>query len=307
MDTSGRGEFAAIARAAASLPGPPAGELWIGDDTAVLHSSPGPLLFAIDAVVAGVHADLDLVGLDDLGWKAMAVNVSDVAAMGGDPRAAVVSVSGPPDTDLDLLYQGIAAAADYWTCPVVGGDLTTGAALVVTVAIVGSSGSEERPVVPRSGACRGDSVFLTGPLGASAAGLRCLRNGERSGVLVDAYRRPLARVEEGRAARHAGATAMIDVSDGFAADVTHILDASGVGARLHELPVATGATVAEAATGGEDYELVFTAQDPERVRTEFAAAGLRPPVEVGLCTAEAGVVTLDDAPLPPGSWEHPWT
>src|SRR5205814_6378044 len=126
------GEFEAIGRIARLLPG---GETWIGDDAAVL---PGGLLFAADALVAGVHADLGLTLLEDLGWKALTVNVSDIAAMGGEPAYAVVTVAGPPDTDLDALYRGLAEASAAYSCPIVGGDLTNAPALVVTVAILGS-------------------------------------------------------------------------------------------------------------------------------------------------------------------------
>src|SRR4029077_4275087 len=103
------GEFEAIERLRRMLPAPPAGETWIGDDAALVVPPVGGLLLAADVVVAGVHADLSLCGLDDLGWKAIAVNVSDIAAMGGRPSHVLVSVVGPPGVDLELLYSGIAA------------------------------------------------------------------------------------------------------------------------------------------------------------------------------------------------------
>lgn len=130
-------EMATIERIRARLPGPPAGEVWIGDDAAVLGRPAGPLLLAADMVVAGVHADLELVGLADLGWKALVVNVSDMAAMGGRPARALVSVAAPAGTDIDLLYVGLAEAARDYACPVVGGDLTNAEALVVSVALTG--------------------------------------------------------------------------------------------------------------------------------------------------------------------------
>jgi thiamine-monophosphate kinase len=315
VDVSGRGEFAAIARLAAQLPGAPADELWIGDDAAVLSRPTGRLLVATDSVVAGVHVDLALASLADFGWKAMAVNISDIAAMGGRPQAAVVAVAGPGDTDLDALYAGIADAARQWSCPVVGGDLVNAPTLVVTVTVVGDSDEDPaagaRPPVTRSGARAGDTLLVTGPLGASAAGLRRLRAGATTddatdAVLIAAYRRPCARLAEGRAARQAGATAMIDVSDGFAADLGHLLDASGVGARLEQVPVAGGATDDEALGGGEDYELVFSAPDPAAVAAAFAAAALRPPVTIGECLADASERTLDGAVLAAAGWEHRW-
>ena len=295
------GEFGVIDRLRKLLAGPPAGETWIGDDAAVVTSPTGGLLLTCDAVVAGVHADLALVGLDDLGWKAMASAVSDVAAMGGRPRYAVVAVCGPPETDVDLLMRGVAEAADGLDCPVVGGDLSGAPVLVVTVTVAGDTG--HRAPVLRSGAVPGDRIFVTGRLGGSAAGLRLLRDGVEDPVTA-AYRRPLARVAEGRAARAAGATAMVDVSDGLAADLGHLADASGVGVALDFVPVAPRATLEEALGGGEDYELVFTSSKPGMVAAVFAEAGLRPPLGIGYCTTDPTDRMLAGEPLPPVGWEH---
>ncbi|MDQ1439082.1 MAG: thiamine-monophosphate kinase [Acidimicrobiaceae bacterium] len=300
------GEFEAIERLRRLLPSPPAGETWIGDDAAVVVAPLGGLLLASDLVVAGVHADLSFVGLDDFGWKAMSVNVSDIAAMGGDPTHALVSVAGPPDIDLELLYEGIAEAVDAYGCPVVGGDLSSGAQLVVSVAVLGDAGS--RPPVLRSGALPGDTIFVTGPLGSSAAGLEALREGRGHLVpaLAAAHRRPIARVAEGRAARAAGATAMVDVSDGLAADLRHLADASGVGLALDHVPVAEGASLAQALGGGEDYELAFTATNAGHICASFAEAGLRQPIAIGRCTADPAERTLGDGELPSAGWQHQW-
>lgn len=297
-------EFEAIERIRRRLPAPPPSQVWVGDDAAVLDGVDAPALVAADLVVAGVHADLALVGLDDLGWKAVAVNVSDIAAMGGQPRYLVVSVAGPPGTDLDRLYDGVAGAAAAYGCDVVGGDLSTAAVLVVAVTVVGEGGEGDRPPVLRSGAGAGDTIFVTGPLGASAAGLRLLRSGHRHGPLVEAHRRPRARVAEGRAARGAGATAMIDLSDGLGADLGHLLDQSGVGAEVDysAVPVAEGATPEEAWSGGEDYELLFSAPGPPAtVAAAFSGVGLRSPVAVGRITAD-----VSRRP-PPGGWQHSWS
>lgn len=320
------GEFDALSRLSSMLPPAPPGETWIGDDTAVVRAPDhGWLLLAADAVVAGVHADLTLTGLDDLGWKAMAVNVSDVAAMGGRPGHALVTVAGPPETDLDLLYQGIRAAAGRYGCPVVGGDLTNASGLVVCVAVTGSAGG---PVVTRAGAEAGDGIWVTGPLGRAAAGLRILRRRakeeqgeageewlpvaaegpvvgadvERS--LILAHARPEAALAEGEAAAGGGATAMIDVSDGLVSDLGHIADASGVGYVLTELPVADGATDAEALGGGEDYVLVFCAPDAADIPGAFR--GLAPPVRIGTCVAAATTRTLAGRTLERVGWEHDW-
>jgi thiamine-monophosphate kinase len=303
------GEFAAIAAIQAVLPGPAdPSELWIGDDAAVLGFPAGRrLLLAADTVVAGVHADLTLTSLADLGWKALAAAVSDVAAMGGDAGHAVVTVAGPPGTALGQLYQGLAAAAAACGCPIVGGDLANATDLVVTVAVTGSCAG---PPVSRAGARPGDAVWVTSALGAAAAGLRLLRAGASGGAaeprsdLVRAHARPVPQLAAGRAARQAGARAMIDISDGLAADVGHLAEASGVGMALEAVPVADGASREEALHGGDDYALAFCAPAASPVAAAFA--GLPPPHRIGVCTAEAGLVTLDGAPLAPGGWEHRW-
>jgi thiamine-monophosphate kinase len=299
-------EFDLIERLRARLPA-------IGDDAAVLPvPAAGRLLFCADAAVAGVHADLALVGVDDLGWKALASTLSDVAAMGGRPCSAVVTVSGPLGrVDVDLLYDGLLACADAFGCPVVGGDLTGGGTLVVSVAVLGAIEEGDEPVL-RSGARPGDTLFVTGPLGGAAAGLVLLKAG-RAGEDADlerAHRRPRPRLAEGETARRAGATAMIDISDGLASDVCHLADASGVGIVLERVPVAVGVNRygddvdAAALGGGEDYELLFSAADPGAIEAAFAGAGLTVPLRVGRCTDDASERRLRDGPLPALGWVH---
>lgn len=286
---------------------PPDGDVWIGDDAAVVGSSEGRLVLATDAAVEGVHADLLLVGLDDLGWKALSATLSDIGAMGGRPSHALVTFCVPPGTDLELLAAGTAEAAARWACPVVGGDVTGSAQVVVSVAAIGVLDGPA-PAVLRSGASAGDTVFVTGPLGASAAGLRLLRDGsgEAPGAraLVEAHRRPQARVAEGICARSAGATAMMDVSDGLGLDLHRMADASGVGVMLERVPVAEGATEDEAISGGEDFELLIATSDAVGLVASFAAAGLRRPIEIGRCSAAPGRVECGGRPVPRSGYEH---
>jgi thiamine-monophosphate kinase len=309
------GEFEMIDALRARLPrSPDPNQVWIGDDAAVLpQHGGGCMLFATDTVVAGVHADLDLTGWDDLGWKAMVSTISDVAAMGGEPRHAVIAVAGPPGMDLTKLYDGIVEAATAYGCPVVGGDLVNAAEVVVTATVTGTC-----PAAPvqRSGAKAGDVIWVTGPLGASAAGLRLLRSEAVGGpaptglsredlrTLKLAHARPTARVRAGVAARQAGATAMIDLSDGLAADLGHIADMSSVGVRLETVPVAYGATLAEALGGGEDYELAFCA--PEDAPIEKAFVELPRPFRIGVCTGDLAERSLGGEPFPVSGWEHRW-
>lgn len=298
------GEFAAIARFERLFGPSPPGEVGIGDDAAVVSPPSGHLLLAADAIVEGVHFDLALVGLDDVGWKSVVVNVSDIAAMGGTPLHALVTVAGPVSTDLDVLYAGIAEAAEHYGCRVVGGDLVNSPLLVITVALTGTL--DGQPVL-RSGARAGDAIYVSGPLGASTAALRALRagavadiDGDVAGGAVTAYRRPRARAIEGVALGRSGAvTAMIDVSDGLVADLGHIADASGVGIALDDVPVAAGATLEDALGGGEDFELAFTAPPA-------ADVGIDSAIRIGTCTRDPGQRSLGDAPLPVVGWEHEW-
>lgn len=313
------GEFALISAIKEKLGDPPGGGvLWIGDDAAAVQVPAGAvLLLAADTVVGGVHADLDLIGLDDFGWKAVAASVSDVAAMGGRPGHSLVTVAGPPDLDIPRLYEGIAAAAAEFSCPVVGGDLTNSSAIVVTVAV---TGYVDGAPVTRSGARPGDGIWVTGPLGRSAAGLRLLRAEARAGAgpstppagsdrdprleAMRAHARPVPRLAAGLAARGAGASAMIDVSDGLSADIGHLADASGVGLRLEHVPVHPAATLDEALGGGEDFELIFCAADPPAVEEAFR--GLDTPILIGRCIADPAERSLAGGPLPAVGWEHTW-
>ena len=308
-----RARFEAPARLRA--PGgdvPPAGETWIGDDAAVVGLASGVrALMATDLVVEGVHVDTDLSGPEDIGYKALMVTVSDFAAMGARPAYALVSLAAPPGTDLDALGAGLAEAAEEAACVVVGGDLSESSLLVVSTAVVGVAEPGGPDPLLRSGARPGHRLFVTGPLGRSAAGLRILRSShpegesdERVPDLVRAHRRPVARLAEGEASRRSGASAAIDLSDGLLADLTHLAGASGVGVDLDAVPVADGASREEALSGGEDYELLVATGAPGELVAAFASAGLALPLPIGVCTAEIGHLTLGGEVLPPGGWQH---
>ena len=314
-------EFSVIARLRArfeAAPGgaPAPGDLGIGDDAALLALPPGPAVFATDLVVEGVHVDLDVSSPADVGWKALMVTVSDLAAMGAEARAVLLSVAAPAGFPLDDLADGVAQAASAAGCAVVGGDLSAAPLLVVSVAAVGWVPDDGgAPALRRSGARAGDALVVTGPLGASAAGLRLARRGSADSggpldpqdeALVAAHRRPAARLAEGRAARRGGARAAVDLSDGLVADAVHLAEASGVGLDLVACDglVAPGATLDEALGGGEDYELLCATPDPDALIGAFRAAGLRPPLVVGRCTAEPSRRTLGGGPLPGTGWRH---
>jgi thiamine-monophosphate kinase len=303
----GSGELAAIERLRRRLGPARDGELWVGDDAAVVEVPGGPLLLAADSVVDGVHFSLRWSSYADVGWKAMAVNLSDIAAMGGRAHRALVTVAGPEGTDLDGLYDGILEAADAYDCPVVGGDLTSAPGLVITVALTGGLAVGVSRPVRRDGAAPGDLLLVTGALGASAAGLAALGRGEDGARTVAAHRRPRPRLAEGALAARSGASAMIDVSDGTAIDLWRLAVASGLSAELDDLPVADGATPLEALAGGDDYELVFAlpAGRLEELRSAFAGADLDQPILIGRCAAGTpGRLVLAGSEISPQGWEH---
>lgn len=310
------GEVAAVAALLRRLPGAPPGERWAGDDAAAVLVEPGTLLLTVDTAVLGVHADPAVLTPADLGWRAVAGAVSDVAAMGGEARHLLVAVAGPPDTDLDGIYDGVLAAAACHGTGVVGGDLSSAPCLSVAVSVTGWVPAGEPGPVGRDGAQPGDVLFVTGPLGASAAGLRLLR-ARAAGELqwqadspeaaaVATHARPVARLAAGAVGRRAGVTAMLDLSDGLGLDLGRLAEASGVGFALQDVPVAAAATRAEALGGGEDYELLLAAPDAESLLAAFAAAGLPAPHPIGRCVADTTVRTLAGRPLPPTGWDHRW-
>jgi thiamine-monophosphate kinase len=302
------GEFAFLERLRRALPTGPDGQVWLGDDTAVLG---GGLLFATDVLVEGVHFDLRWSTPADAGWKALAVNCSDLAAMGGTPRAAVAAVVVPGDRPglADALAAGLAEAAAALGCPLVGGDTAVGDTLCLSVAVLGDS--PPGGAVLRSGGRPGDAVLVSGALGGARGALRALRRGELPDpVAVARLHRPVPRLTEGRTAAGAGATAMIDLSDGLAGDLGHLCDESGVGVRIAAgaIPVGPGAVTEDALLGGDDYELCFTAGDPDRIGAAFEAAGLARSVPIGVLTERPERMLVlpggEERPLPAGGWEH---
>lgn len=285
------------------------------DAAAVVVPDGGPVVVSVDSVVDGVHVDLALCSPHDVGWKALMGALSDLAAMGARPIGALVALCVPEAAgggEMTLgVMEGVAEASQVSGCPVVGGDVSAAGVLVVSVTVMGTL--DGGTPVPRSGAAAGDVILVTGPCGGSAAGLRVLRSS--AGVagldpvevaLAAAYRRPVARLAEGEAARRAGASAMIDVSDGLALDLHRLADASGVGFILDSVPVAEGATPDDALGGGEDYELVVVigADRADSFARSWAGAGLRPLHRIGVVTADPTQRTLRGRDLAQLGWQH---
>ena len=246
----------------------------IGDDAAVWQSGPGTRVLTTDTMVEGVHFRTDLASWREIGWKALAVNLSDVAAMGCEPKVSVVSLGLDPDLDVETvteLYEGMLDACDVYGGEIVGGDIVNSPAIFVTVAMVGDASAVDAPVLDRSAAAVGDVIAVTGTLGDSAGGLQLLMAGDRDvgeHALARRHLLPSPRIEEGLALRRAGVRAAMDVSDGLIADVGKMCAASGVGAVIDAGRVPAGEELRRAfpddwtdlaLSGGEDYELVFTA------------------------------------------------
>lgn len=297
MRISAIGEFALIERIRRILPKPHDAILGIGDDCAVLRPTVDrELLLTTDLLVDGVDFTRQTITPFRLGRKAMGVNLSDIAAMGGLPRAALVTLAIPPDEEIefvDELYRGLREEGARFAVEVIGGDLSASSTLMIGVTLVGEV--EVGKAVTRSGAKPGDRIWITGRLGAAAAGLVALKAGFRllddqvetpyevSDSLQEAIRQaierhlcPIPRIREGWALAQAGvASAMIDLSDGLASDLTHLCRESGVSATIREdqIPVDQAASaiaqrfgqdpLALALQGGEDFELLFTSSwDP---------------------------------------------
>ena len=269
------GEFGFIDRIAARTTSGRGVVLGIGDDAAAIISDPSlQTLITADMLVEGVHFDQSFTTPTELGSKSLAVNLSDIAAMGGKPRFALLSLAVPPGLSLEFLdafMDGFISRAGRYGVALIGGDTCASrTGFVVSVTLLG----EQRPdrVIRRSGARAGDRVYVTGTLGDAALGLELLRRGERVGAAVNRHLDPLPRTEAGQALTEAGVpTAMIDVSDGLLSDLGHILRQSGCGATLalDRLPLSaeylnrigemSHDRFALALSGGEDYELLFTA------------------------------------------------
>jgi thiamine-monophosphate kinase len=304
----------------------------VGDDAAVVEGTRHQQVLTTDLLVEGVHFELESISPHDLGYKSVVVNVSDVAAMGGVPRYGLASLGVPEGVEAPWvmeLYGGMREGADEHAMALVGGDTSRSDRVVVSVTVSGEVASGA--AVTRGGARPGDRLVVTGRLGAAAGGLK-LAQAEPDAVmeilgsdwarqLVRALERPVARVGEGQALAAAGATAMMDLSDGLSLDLQRMCRESGVGAvvRAADVPVAEGlerlaGTLGGdprdlALHGGEDYELlaalspdsVERARDTigERFGTELTEIGEVTERQVLLDAPESGVTSFE-----PRGWDH---
>ena len=309
------GEFPLIERIKRHLPaGPQVGVVaGIGDDTAALKVAPRHLLLATcDVQVEGVHFLLDRATPEMIGRKTLAVNISDIAAMGGVPRYALISLGLPSETPVEFvdgLYVGMRAEAERFGVDIVGGNLAKAKQVFIDVTLLGEV--EPDRSVYRGGARIGDRIVVTGRPGESAGGLALLLDpslpcpSDVAERLLARHRTPTPRVSAGRAVATSGvAHAMIDVSDGLAGDLAHICEASGVGAvlRADALPISDDLRALGTATGleprewllfgGEDYELlvVVGSEDADALVASIEARGVEATVIGRIVAAERGIV-----------------
>ena len=257
--------------------------LGIGDDAAVIKPSPGKvLLMTVDTVREGVHYLSSREDAGSVGWKSLAVSLSDIAAMGGRPRFLLVSLALPPGYSLpkfDRFFQGMKRLLARYSVSLIGGNISRARDFSADTTLVGEA--DPKSVLRRSGASVGDLIYVTGTLGDSAAGLELLKRGIGSGPLVRRHLRPEPRVQEGIVlAEQRLATAAIDVSDGLLQDLSHLCESSRVGARIHADAIPSSPALRKhgsdlkmgpidyALSGGEDYELLFTVRPDDREKVE---------------------------------------
>jgi thiamine-monophosphate kinase len=297
----------------------------IGDDAAAWRSDAAVQLLTVDSFIQDVHFSLGITPWREIGWKALAVNLSDIAAMGGGPKYAVVSLALPGDTEVDnvrALYQGMVALAQESGVAIVGGDTSRGPQVALNITVLGSIPNHAESMLTRSGARLGDKVAVTGYLGAASAGWEMLAKKLRfdartTAHLEEAFLHPRPRLAEGRLLLECGVNTAIDISDGLVSDLGHICQASQLGARINvdAAPVdpAARAGFSEKAlelalSGGEDYELLFTAS--AGVIDKVAKIAECPVTVIGDMVADKeNKVALFDRnggpfKLASGGWEH---
>lgn len=238
-----------------------------GDDAAVLSPFSHPLLATVDNFVEGVHFRPSWMSWEDVGWKALVVSLSDIAAMGGTPKAALVSLAAPPDMDFthfSALAKGLKQAAEAFQCPIVGGNLTRAKEVVLTTTVLGEAPSFQK----RKKGRRGECIWVTGYLGTARAALLALEQGE-SFPFVEEYKRPVPRLLESQFLCQFPITSLMDLSDGLSRDLPRLVPGASVD--LTKLPIRQEVAAffrrlgqspfVEAAKGGEDYELLGTIRE----------------------------------------------
>lgn len=303
--------------------------LGIGDDAAVIKPTRGKyLLFSTDTLREDIHFRKDYSSFYDIGWKSVAVSISDIAAMGGTPRYLLLSLAIPAKTsvkDLDNLLKGIADVTERYDVSLIGGNVS-GAKGGITVDTTVIGEVPKTGGVTRSGASAGDLIYVTGRVGGSAIGMELLKGSVKnaySKTVILNHLRPVPRVKEGLIIRtHRLATAMIDISDGLLSDIGHVCEQSMVGACIYsnliplpEVPDNLKKWLAKdllfyALYGGEDYELLFTVRKRNRDRLEdiFEREGLKITYIGEVVSKDTGISIIDEKgkkkKINPAGYDH---
>jgi thiamine-monophosphate kinase len=299
------GEFGLIERLCARLTPSRRTLLGPGDDCAILAPARSPQIVTVDSMVEGVHFRLEWGTPEALGARALTVNLSDIAAMGGTPTACLVNLAVRPGLDarfFDRLYTGLMGEATAAKTDIVGGNVTRASELAITITLLGEAPDG---AMRRDTARAGDEIFITGSAGDAAAGLRLLNGelvarGAARKFLINRYLSPSARLKPGRRlARIRPLPAAIDISDGLVQDLGHILERSGVGAEIDPaaIPLSgayraiVGGDPALAITGGDDYELLFCTRPGHSVKALNRRLGL-PVSRIGRIVRGKGVTLI---------------
>jgi thiamine-monophosphate kinase len=275
--------------------------LGIGDDCAIVRprGATEDWLYTTDMSIEGTHFLRDTHGAADVGWKALARGLSDIAAMGGEPRFCLLSLALASWVDarwVDNFYRGLLALAGRSGTALIGGDLARTERVMCDIVVAGTVSRGK--ALRRDGARTGDGIYVSGALGGSALGLAtgCGRAWRR-------HKRPEPRLVLGQfLSARLGATAAMDLSDGLSLDLYRLCMASGLCAEIAPPPVYRGATIEQALHGGEDYELLFTAPSRVHVPNEFEGLAL---TRIGtMRKGTPGAIEMDGAPLPPLGYDH---
>ncbi len=295
----------------------------IGDDAAAWKGDESIQLATVDSFIQDVHFPPGIAPWNELGWKALAANLSDIAAMGGVPRYALVSLALPEDTKVDdvtALYTGMLELAREYRVAIIGGDISRAPIVAITITILGSTKDWDKHILTRSSAEPGELVAVTGYLGAAAAGLEMLKlrlkfEPQATACFDRAFLHPHTRIAEGQLLVEQGVKTAIDISDGLISDLNQICKASQVGARVEidRVPIEPmvkaefGEKSLELAlSGGEDYELLFTAKAEVIDRVKRTASC--PITAIGEIVAGKGVTLVDHQGKPfnlgKAGWEH---
>ncbi len=305
--------------------------LGIGDDAAVWKPRPGhELVITNDMLIENVDFRVPWVDFRDLGHKALAVNLSDIAAMGALPRVAIVSLGlrgDERDREVIEFYQGLNGLARQFKTIIAGGDISDSPlGIVISVTVLGEASMAGKPLMLRSAARAGDVIAVTGPLGMAAAGLRIyqhdLREIDGAPAMRARFDRPTPRVREGRLLARCGVRAAIDISDGLLGDLPKLCDASSVSALIDATKIPIPSAIRwsfidwfdVATRGGEDFELLFSASPTvfHRVCRAFRRAGFPEPVRIGemqVAGANGPEIRLRQQdgrvePIEPGAFVH---